>query len=790
MKLKKTFCAIICIIANVTIGFAQTPAFPTAEGYGKWSKGGRGGNVYFVSNLNDSGSGSLREACEASGPRTVIFRVGGTIDLKSPININKSGITIAGETAPGDGIALRNNFAYAGGLIDFSKSVSDVIIRHIRFRPGPGISDGDGDYTPGNGHDSTGFSIWSGSNIIIDHCSISWSTNENVQIWNNRYGRKIENITIQNSMISEPIGGTLDRHGELAYDWGESHGLLTGNSWESGAVETPINNITLYNNLFALNGWRNPYLKAHGPQTSHYQFTNNVVYGWDYYGATIIGSDVSDGSVTKVIAENNFYKTGLETELDKKEFNVEKGVKIWAKGNIGPSRPSDNLDQWALFSDMKDADKLSSKFNAPNIPVISADQAYNQVLNNVGATLPVRDNVDKRVVGYVRDGNGKAIRYGTDSRLNWPFLAKGTPYIDTDNDGMKDQWEIDNFGSINNYDHNDYAPSGYTYLEEFLHCQAGDSEDCSINNNFNIQDYTPPTSVIPGESYTINIPYTGNGQSDIHISLQNKDENWKTEGSAQATVSGSGTATLEVTVNANATLGNNYHWQAYITPVGGAFSNRYDNKLVDDVSCVNSVNFSIQNYNPPTNVIPGESYTINILYTGTGASDINISLQNKDENWKTEGSAQATVSGSGTATLEVTVNANATLGNNYHWQAYITPVGGAFSNRYDNKLVDGVSCNQANRTSEISEVVDKGISFYPNPAKDGLILRVDSSLKEIRSIRIYDLQGRVAKEISKDELKENIEQTIDISSITDGMYILSIDFIKKEAQNTRFIIKH
>ncbi|WP_299184345.1 T9SS type A sorting domain-containing protein [uncultured Aquimarina sp.] len=195
--------------------------------------------------------------------------------------------------------------------------------------------------------------------------------------------------------------------------------------------------------------------------------------------------------------------------------------------------------------------------------------------------------------------------------------------------------------------------------------------------------------------------------------------------------------------------------------------------------------FTLQNYTPPTSIVPGETYTINIPYIGTGFADMQISLQNKDENWKTEGSTLVSINDNGTATLNVKVNPEAPLGTNYHWQAYITPVGGNWSNRYDNKLVDNISCvNNLNRIS------DSKINFYPNPVFDQLTLDTSDLLEKIEGIKIYDLQGRVAKAISKNELKASSTQSIDVSDITDGMYILSIDFYKKETQNVQFIIKH
>ena len=218
--------------------FAQEQlAFPGAEGYGKYTVGGRGGDVYEVTNLNDSGEGSLRAAVEASGPRTVVFRVSGTIDLKKSLNIKKPYITIAGQTAPGDGIALKG---HSLGLV-----ADEIIVRHIRVRFGDE-----------SGEDKDAISGRYMSNIILDHVSASWSVDECVSIYH------CENITVQWCLISESMYKSNHSKGH--------HGF--GGIWGS-------NHSTYHHNLLAHHSSRNPRF-ASGCGNTDYR--NNVVYNWGY----------------------------------------------------------------------------------------------------------------------------------------------------------------------------------------------------------------------------------------------------------------------------------------------------------------------------------------------------------------------------------------------------------------------------------------------------------------------------------------------------------------------------
>ncbi|MEM7034013.1 MAG: pectate lyase, partial [Chloroflexota bacterium] len=241
----------------------KIPAFPGAEGGGAWSLGGRGGRVIEVTNLKDSGSGSLRAALEASGPRIVVFRVGGTIELKELIIIRNPYLTIAGQTAPGDGITLKDN--------GIRIMTHNVIVRYMRFRPG--------DDSKAEGIDVDGINITNRPDdkndkdamvhdIILDHVSVSWAIDKNIGVWNSRPEiNEIENITIQWSIISEGLAN--NRH----YEGEHSKGVLIGEY---------SNNVSMHHNLFAHNTARNPKVKGGSAEV-----INNVVYNSADAGVTV-----------------------------------------------------------------------------------------------------------------------------------------------------------------------------------------------------------------------------------------------------------------------------------------------------------------------------------------------------------------------------------------------------------------------------------------------------------------------------------------------------------------------
>lgn len=453
---------------------ATIPAFPGAEGGGALSFGGRGGKVYVVTTLADSGPGSFREACEAGGARIVVFNVAGIIQLKSPVGIRAPYITVAGQTAPGDGVCIAGESVWI--------NTHDVVIRYMRFRRGATDVTRRDDALGGN----------SVGNIIIDHVSASWGLDENMSMYRhvyNRGGTKEEklptvNITIQNSIFSE----CLDTYN---HSFGSTIGGL---------------NSTFMRNLWANNISRNPSIGMYGD----FGFVNNVIFNW--WNRSADGGD--HRSLFNFI--NNYYKPGPITPKDKPisyrilkpEANRDKNDslhfgKAYVNGNIveGNERVTkNNWDGGVQIQEMSNAGKFTEQirvnkpFPMAKVSIISAREAYNYVLDNVGATLPKRDAVDARIVEEVRTGKiiyteGGLTHIGDKyikrrlpedsykqgiithpSQVGGYPEYTGTPYKDADSDGMPDEWETKHgLNPKNAADASlDRDNDGYTNIEEYL----------------------------------------------------------------------------------------------------------------------------------------------------------------------------------------------------------------------------------------------------------------------------------------------------------------------------------
>ncbi|MEZ4855950.1 MAG: T9SS type A sorting domain-containing protein [Gelidibacter sp.] len=397
--------------------FSQQLAFPSAEGFGRFASGGRGGIVIRVTNLNNSGPGSLRAALEANGTRTVVFEVGGTIDLSgNNIYIAHGNLTVAGQTAPGDGILIK------GGMVQVE--ASNVIIRYIRFRPGS---------TANTDTDGLSITAWSGktvSDIIVDHCSISWAKDENFDIRAVGSGM-VSDITIQYSIISECNKGALA--GQRTY------------------------NKTYYKNLFANNFERNIRTNFPNPGTFDFEMINNLVYAFKWPTVPSLGS--------KFTVLNNKYKASsqvaisIDVIVDGEESGQGTVSETYAyiSGNIlaqGTQQNDAVLNQYLHASPYSDS----------GIVPISASQIEADILSNVGASLPSRDAVDTRIINQYIAGNGTLANTGV-----YPNIQGGTAPVDTDNDGMPDYWEVANGLDIDNpNDRNVVQADGYTNLEYYL----------------------------------------------------------------------------------------------------------------------------------------------------------------------------------------------------------------------------------------------------------------------------------------------------------------------------------
>lgn len=416
----------------------RAPAFPGAEGFGKFTSGGRGGKVIAVTNLNDKGPGSFRAAIEASGPRTVVFRVSGTIALESEIKIRNPDLTIAGQTAPGDGICIKNY------QVNFD--TTNMIIRYVRFRPGDE-----------KGKEQDGFG-GRGDHLVIDHCTVSWGVDETLSI------NKGANFTVQWCVVSESLTKSLHHKGSHGYGglWGGP-----GGSW--------------HHNLLAHHTSRNP--RASGNVDSGLMdCRNNVIYNWGFNSAY-------GGELWPRNWVNNYYKYGPATdEKVRRRIFVQKDPrgKMYAAGNFVWGFPAISADNWNGGIDFeKEGEATEATLRAREPYVVapvktqSAEAAFESVLAQAGCSL-VRDSVDQRVVNEVRTGTAKhGNRYGgggkgiIDSQSEvggWPELRSQPAPSDTDHDGMPDDWEKAHRLDPNNATDGalDVDRDGYTNLEEYL----------------------------------------------------------------------------------------------------------------------------------------------------------------------------------------------------------------------------------------------------------------------------------------------------------------------------------
>ncbi len=453
---------------------APIPAFPGAEGGGAFTFGGRGGNVYVVTSLEDSGPGTLRDACEQGGARTVVFNVSGIIRLKTPLIIRAPYITIAGQSAPGDGVCVAGESVWI--------NTHDVVIRYMRFRRG--------ETHVGRRDDSIGGNPV--GNIMIDHVSASWGLDENMSMYRHMYNdstgaieQKLPtvNITIQNSIFSEALD-----------TWNHAFGSTLGGE-----------NCTFMRNLWADNAGRNPSIGWYGI----FNFVNNVVFNWVH--RSVDGGDYR--AMFNII--NNYYKPGPLTPKDSpvghRIIKPEAGRskldhlvfgRAYVHGNIMEGNEAITKDNWnggVQVENFANTDKYTAdmKWNEPlpmpQLTILPTQKAFDYVLANAGATLPKRDPVDTRIVEQVRTGKitykegvklpetqFKHRRLPIDSYKQGIITDisqvggypeyKGTPYVDSDKDGMPDDWEKKN--GLNPKDPSDASKvkkkDGYTNIENYL----------------------------------------------------------------------------------------------------------------------------------------------------------------------------------------------------------------------------------------------------------------------------------------------------------------------------------
>ena len=476
----------LCMAATVVLAEEKTPAFPGAEGFGRYVTGGRGGNVYHVTSLADDGSeGTLRWALGKSGVKTIVFDVSGTIHLQSSLDISIGNVTIAGQTAPGDGICVAD--------YPVSIKANNVIVRYMRFRLG-------NKNVLANGADGwDGFGGFDQQDWIIDHCSVSWSIDECLSVLGNK------NTTVQWCLVAQSLVNS--GHSKGAHGYG-------GNWGGSGA--------SFHHNLIAHHGSRTPRL---GPRPTtqldeRMDMRNNVIYNFG-------GNGCYGGEGMNVNIVNNYYKPGPGSPTDKKGYRIAgigirtntyvntypayaPALHLWGKyyvtGNYNSKYPQLNQDNWTygiinqidasgcdgtFTQETKDSIKLAEPIDYILTTTHSAADAYDRVLDFAGASLH-RDSFDELMVSDTR--NGKATYTGSglskgfvnsqdDNKPSdadaswsaWPTLASKEAPKDTDGDGMPDEWELANaLDPTNPKDGKTIGADGYSNLENYLNSLVAD----------------------------------------------------------------------------------------------------------------------------------------------------------------------------------------------------------------------------------------------------------------------------------------------------------------------------
>ena len=520
--MKRIFLMLLVGVCSAIMQAADgdVPAFPGAEGYGMYTTGGRKGVVYHVTNLNDSGEGSLRWALSQTGRRIIVFDVSGTIHLKSELRLKNANVTIAGQTAPGDGICVAD--------YPFVIACKNVIIRYLRFRLGNEALKKNPD-----AHEGDGLGGMDQENIIIDHCSVSWSIDECLSV----YGSK--NLTVQWCIVSQSLCNA--GHSKGAHGYG-------GNWGGSGA--------SYHHNLLAHHSSRTPRLGPRpGTQTDErMDMRNNVIYNW-------AGNGCYGGEGMNVNIVNNYYKPGPAT-LTRSETIQQRiasvGIRtsdytkhgtssanqwdvmwhVWGKyyvdGNVNTKHDKVTNDNWTygMYNQIGDNDGTYTKKTRDTIriekPIAfvyttthTADLAYEQVLAYAGASLH-RDAIDELMVSDTRNGEGTYTGSGLAKGLinsqddlkpagapadwsAWPELKQGVVPVDTDQDGMPDEWETANGLNPNDKaDGKKIADNGYSNVENYINSLVADITAAQNVGGFVLndqQDFSSGISVPNNDSH-------------------------------------------------------------------------------------------------------------------------------------------------------------------------------------------------------------------------------------------------------------------------------------------------
>ncbi len=418
-------------------------AFPGAEGAGRFAVGGRDGAVLRVTTLADAGPGSLRAAVEATGPRTIVFDIGGVIRLESPLRIRSGRITVAGQSAPGGGITLRDQ--------PLIVAADDVVIRHLRSRLGDE-----------SGVEADAVSVERGRRIILDHVSASWSVDETLSV-GSRYDppeRGIYDVTVQWSIIAESLNASGHSKGDHGYG-----SLVRGGHGSR---------MTFHHNLWASHRARMPRPGNYNPAAADpvgafFEFRSNVFYNW---GGSHAGYNADTESLSAYAFIGNSYLPGPESRGRWAFEESNPLARAWFEANAMDGEVPD--DPWSLVKDShRPGYRLAGRPDWAEAAAETPAAAFHRERQRAGPRR-VRDGVDARIVAGVRDRSAR-INDSVAQAGGWPDLERGEPWLDTDADGMPDDWE-----AAHGLDPADPADGpadrdgdGYTNLEDWLDSLAG-----------------------------------------------------------------------------------------------------------------------------------------------------------------------------------------------------------------------------------------------------------------------------------------------------------------------------
>ena len=435
------------------------PAFPGAEGFGANATGGHGGDVYYVTNLYDYTSssdpgrfGSLRYGIDSAPTtgRTILFKVSGNIVLKRSLTFSKPRMTVAGQSAPGDGICLQN--------YNVSINANDLVLRHLRFRLGTNSM-----------QEADSLSINGGSNIIVDHCSASWSVDETLSP-----GGSAQNLTVQWTYVTESLYNSI--HSKGAHGYGSLMRPQASTAY------------SFHHNLYAHHSSRNPRPGSYNGATLQLDWRNSVLYNWG--GTCGYSGDWTDDAPEPVRMNYvaNYLIKGPSSTYNYAFKGGGTNTWIFQSGNCidldRDNTPDGSDTGWGMFSGIYTA--TNTPFAYPAVTTDSAAVALHRVLTQAGAMPWRRDAVDQRVVGSVRAGNGQIID-STPQVGGWPTLNSTPPPVDSDSDGMPNYWELAlGLNPANAADRNTTGPNGYTRLEDYLNWLSDPHALCDRNGSMEV----------------------------------------------------------------------------------------------------------------------------------------------------------------------------------------------------------------------------------------------------------------------------------------------------------------